>query len=243
VSQKAGLVDSILIDDFLQKIYSGNTKESLQIISSSYQEGVNLTQFTKELISTIHEQLIQNAYDSNNSEAEKCLHLIEVFEDALQGQRTAHIATLPLEMAVLRASGLSASSPSSKESVKHNPSAEPALKKEPVKPSSVSTPESAMPATPTPAPEPQNIEESVEEITIESIKARYLNIVEKIKDPVSKMSYREATPVSLENSIITLEFKSNFALTKASSLPALTEAKEAMYSTFRKTLDIKFIMD
>jgi len=234
VARKAGLVDVVIIQDIARFILSGETTQALQTISSVQQDGINIAQLVKELTAYIHNQMLEYAYASKHTEAGTCIAAIDALTEATAMQKNTHIATLPLEIAIMKCTGVAPEfCPVEGVTQKITQEARERIESKEV----VKSEEKGEPKEEEKAPQSA----SSTALLLEQITTNWHNIVKEIADPVTKMAFKEAQATKVENGILTLSFDSQFNKGKASELAAITEAKEAMYKILGSTVDLEFI--
>ncbi len=90
----------------LEKLYaflqSGDVQHGIEEITSLYNEGYDLTQFSKDFLELLRQKMLEQVKGENTAEIGKVLAWIEHFQQAYDGVKYATIPQLPLEVAVVQ---------------------------------------------------------------------------------------------------------------------------------------------
>lgn len=103
VRQKLGLTSHQSCEELFAALGSADGEKGLKVIEQLYQEGADLQQFTTSFLSYLRGKLHAAVKEKKNAVIPKLLDWAELFDDAWMKLKRASIATLPLEVAVLRA--------------------------------------------------------------------------------------------------------------------------------------------
>jgi hypothetical protein len=79
-------------------------------------------------------------------------------------------------------------------------------------------------------------------LTISYVKENWPRIIELIKTPFAKMSFKEGRPAKVENGIITIEFSSSFHKEKIDTTEVKFEIESAMAKIFEEPAKIEFTL-
>ena len=107
-----GFVSKDLIIDFIINIIKGDLNKSLDILHNVWDEGMSLTQFTKEVLDEAREQLLDSVKGVGGKrkiDSKKMILIIKEFNTALNEMRNNLLNILPLEIALFNIIGLDSS--------------------------------------------------------------------------------------------------------------------------------------
>jgi len=90
----------------LEKLYgflqSSDVKSAIDEISALYNEGYDLTQFSKDFLELLRQKMLEQVREGNSLELARVLAWIGHFQQAYEGAKFATIPQLPLEVAVVQ---------------------------------------------------------------------------------------------------------------------------------------------
>lgn len=103
VREKLGLGSLASAQDLYGALGSADAPKALAIIENLHQQGLNLAQFTGQFLGLLREKLHEAVAERKEQVIPKLLEWIELFDTAWIKLKSASIPTLPLEIAVVRA--------------------------------------------------------------------------------------------------------------------------------------------
>ncbi len=103
VRESLGLTNHQTCEELYSALGSADTEKGLGVIDRLYQEGYDLQQFTTSFLGLLRVKLHSAVSERKQNVIPKLLHWAELFDDAWMKLKKASIATLPLEMAIIRA--------------------------------------------------------------------------------------------------------------------------------------------
>jgi DNA polymerase-3 subunit gamma/tau len=108
IEKTLGFVSKDLIRDFLSNILKDDLNTSLEILHNIWEDGMSLTQFTKEVLDEAREQLLDSVKGSGSHtkiDGRKMIIIIKEFNTALNDMRNNLLNILPLEIALFNIIG------------------------------------------------------------------------------------------------------------------------------------------
>lgn len=219
VKEMLGISGNENIDEFYKFLETSDAANALQFIQTLYKEGYDLAQFSRELLEVLREKLIAAVSENKTDAISRLMAMTDVFQNVLDKFKNAAIPQLPLEIAVIELCGYK------KEFVAGAAQTE------------IGAGKAAKTAT---VPDESSCE--LVELNIDNINARWPRIVEHLKTPTLKQSFRNSRPSSLKGNTLTLEFKSRFYMDEMMTVTHLTEMEKAFYDIFNKKVRIKGVL-
>lgn len=90
----------------LEKLYGflqeSDVRKGIEEIGALYNEGYDLSQFTKDFLELLRQKMLEHVRDGNKQELGRILAWIGHFQQAHEGAKSATIPQLPLEVAVVQ---------------------------------------------------------------------------------------------------------------------------------------------
>lgn len=259
-----GLLDQLMIDkklDFdrvqevlgisgrsaLEKLYSllksNSTHNALTEINNLYAEGFDLAQFTKDFLEFLRQKMIEATSQNQMEETRYLLDMIDNFQKAHLMLKTTTIPQLPLEKAIIettlehvvpvQASAQTSAQAAVQETVKKT-AEEKSVEIQPERThasikKNISEEESSEP------------EEKVP-LTISYVKEHWPRIIERIKTPFVRLSFKEGKPIQVENGEVLVEYTSNFHKEKIDSNEIKVEIESAFNTIFQDPVKIAYVV-
>ncbi len=244
VHERLGLASSQHCDDLYGALGSCDTQKGLLLIERLHKEGADLQQFTVAFLGLLRQKLHEAVEQKKVQVLPKLLDWTNLFDDAWIKLKRASIATLPLEIAIIRATNTIPSETA------------PAVNKAPLKlvdpppaPSSVGpvhapsprmvigTPEVAPREVPTAIPEPAGLVVMHREAILQQLPKVYA----ALSNPAVRVSFQTGHLKSVEDKKLTFCFSSEFHLNKTRDPEALVSIENA----FKKVLaeDVKLFLE
>jgi DNA polymerase III gamma/tau subunit len=222
-----GISGKSALESFYKYLKSNDTKGALTEIQNLYSQGLDLVQFTKDFLEHLRMEMLKSTENNNMAEVQYALRTAETFQEAYMKLKTSTIPQLPLEIAAIK---------STEGAITFQPQATPEKQKaetSPVQPEQTIQPER------THQPIKQNISEQEREtptdkipLTISYAKENWARVIELIQTPFVRMSFKAGKPVKVENSVVTIEFSSNFHKDKVDKTEAKLEIEKAIATIF-----------
>lgn len=196
-----GITDLTLLDAFYEALNSGNSISALQIIRDLHDQGSDLKKFAHEFLNDLRIKMLEAVAHGIDEKTQKLIQMIEVFQEAQEKIYIAAIPQLPLEMGVVKISGIpvkknvSIDIPDETNTVKRSDGTEipvsVIIQSEERSHKSVS--------------EPLKLD-----LDMRALKDNWPRIVERIKTPSSRMCLKNAAVFKIQKHDITLQFNTNF---------------------------------
>ncbi|MBI5151966.1 DNA polymerase III subunit gamma/tau [Candidatus Peregrinibacteria bacterium] len=226
VKEMLGISGNENIDEFYKFLETGDASNALQFIQTLYKEGYDLPQFSRELLEVLREKLIAAVSENKTDAINRLMAMTDFFQNALDKFKNAVIPQLPLEIAVIELCGYKKEFAAAGAQTTAEPTV--AAKKIESKKAAAAVPD----------------ESSCElvELNITNINARWPRIVEHLKTPTLKQSFRNSRPSALKGNTLTLEFKSRFYMDEMMTVAHLAEMEKAFYDIFNKKVRIKGVL-
>jgi DNA polymerase III subunit gamma/tau len=226
VKEILGITDLSLLTDMLEALKGNDTKNALRVIHELHDQGSDLKKFVHEFIDDMREKMLEAVSSKNTNEVKFYMKLIELFQEAQEKFNSAALPQLPLEIAVIRATG--------GKDFENVVEQEVVVKKpEPKEVKKIEKPSVKEPAT-TETTEPvQNSDEKIEakldsavpeaekasetrdhkgleSISLKTLQDAWPRITERIKTPSLRMSLKGASPIEIDGHDVTILFNTNF---------------------------------
>jgi len=215
VKEVLGISDAGIIIELYDTIANNDVKAAFKIIHDLHDQGTDLKKFVHEFVDSLRTRMLEDIAQGNNGNVSKYVKMIEVFQDAQLKLNLISVPQLPLEIAVIRLT-------TPQEEFATEPEV-PKAKEEEAKPRAHKKIEEKAVKKVEPVMErvPEIKEEKVVEakeetvinqgeLTLDSVIDNWPRILERIKAPSLKMSAKNALPVKINGSELTLQFGSNF---------------------------------
>jgi len=103
VRERLGLRDNQACESLYAALGTADTAKGLKIVEDAHREGHDLQQFTTSFLGLLRGKMHEAVAEKKTMVLPKLLAWIDLFDDAWVKLKRASIATLPLEMAVIRA--------------------------------------------------------------------------------------------------------------------------------------------
>ena len=237
VREVLGISGQGALDSFYKYLSSNDTKSALTEIQNLYSQGIDLIQFAKDFLEFLRQKMLEATEQNDLNTTKYLLETINTFQEAYSRLKSATIPQLPLEIAVI--SMTTKNIPTSIPKENH--------------------PESSIPAA-TPMPEMEtervhspiraNISEQDREIpskkaplTISYVKENWPRIIELIKTPFARMSFKEGRPTKVEDGLVTIGFTSSFHKEKVDTTDVKLEVESAIATLFDQPGRVEFIIE
>ena len=243
VQERLGLASDQHCNDLYGALGSSDTQKGLLLIERLHKEGADLQQFTVAFLGLLRQKLHEAVDQKKTQVLPKLLEWTNLFDDAWIKLKRASIATLPLEIAIIRATNSFADveAPAKKPLPNLNtPAPSPA-------PSSVGPVHAPSPrmVMSEPAAAPEVPAEPVPAGTIlmhrEAILQQMPKVYAALTNPAVRVSFQTGHLKSVEDKKLTFCFSSEFHLNKTRDPEALV----AIETAFKKILgeEVKLFLE
>ena len=188
VQELLGISGITMLERMFEVLTINETKEALSIINELHNQGSDLRQFAHEFIDLLRMKMLDSVANDKPEQTAKLIKMIDIFQQAQQKLESS-IPQLSLEIAVIEVT-------SNFESL------------EPEKPlDSVAIPANGRKHQPI-----DKVPEEIQnlEFTMESLQKNWPRVIERIKSPSLRISMKDAVPIKLDGTNITLQFSTVF---------------------------------
>lgn len=201
-----------------------DTKKALRLIQNIYNEGYDLSTFQRELLDFLRVQLLKAIEDENASETGSLARMIEIVLETHETLRNSPLPQLPLELASIKICGSEALMPS-----------EVVLQKL----------MSEKDATDAEVKTAEIMKQTFEEKTwdLETVRAAWPRVVEKIKLPPLKRSLITSVVTAITDDTVTITFSTKFHLDRVNAFENKAKIEEAFSQTFGKKPKVIFNLE
>ncbi len=217
------------LESFYKHLKNNDTNAALTEVQNLYSQGIDLVQFTKDFLEHLRLAMLKSTEENNLAETNYALNTAELFQEAYSKLKNTTIPQLPLEMAVIRCTMQGKIVAPEPVEIVQEVKAEVAATPEPPK----------IEQERTHAPIKQNISEQERDnpveklpLTIAYIKENWPRVIELIKTPFVRMSFKSGKPVQVENSEVLVEFSSKFHKDQVDTVENRTEIENAINEIF-----------
>ncbi len=224
VRDKLGLTSHQSCEELYAALGSADGEKGLKVIEQLYQEGYDLQQFTTTFLSYLRVKIHAAVKEKKNAVIPKLLDWAELFDDAWVKLKRASIATLPLEVAVLRAT-------QAKEAVSV-----------PVAATVVAAPlNAAAPLVqPMPSKRPEGLAGGVH---LDAVRAQIPAVLAAITTPMTRSSFKTGQLKDVQGEHLTFVFSTRFHLSKVEGAEALVEIENAFKKVLAQNIKIHFVLE
>ena len=250
VMEVLGLTENAALDQLLNALKKCDVENALKEIQSLHRDGQDLYQFTKNFLNRLRDEMLATL--GKKEEQRRVLCWIDLFQKASEESKKAIIPQLPLEIAVIK----SCMSPQEQESTSWLGSILTGKKAEPTPSKPAPSPtkkveESGLKSVPMEASAVESEEEPLEEITessadeapsevtLDKIKELFPRVMETIKTPSVRQSFKTGVLKGVTGGVIHVDFQSNFHLDKVSSAASKAEIEAAFEHVFKVKIKIE----
>ena len=243
VQENLGLVSSKIVEAFATELIAGNAQTALEALEKIVYDGYDLSQFSREMIEYLREQMLETVKKQENPE--RIIQVIDVLQEASAKIKAATIPQLPLEIACVKLAGnlseATAARKSSggilgafgiKEKKPEEKSAEPKESvKEVIAEEKVEKEQQAK--------EIQTVENLEQELSVESLKAVWAKVVEAVPSPTVKAAMKSAKILSLTGDILKLEASTDFYIDNINNSKGNGEIIAAIDGIFHQRIKVQ----
>ncbi|MFA5792367.1 MAG: DNA polymerase III subunit gamma/tau [Candidatus Gracilibacteria bacterium] len=221
VRERLGLTNLQSCEELYKALGSADTEKGLNVIEALYSEGRDLQQFTTSFLGLLRQKMHDALNEKKTLVLPKILVWIDLFDDAWVKLKRASIATLPLEIAVIRSTqNLQNSDDSSASVVDAN------VKIKPVN------------------QEHHSKEENLEGLVhIDAIKKQLPKVFAEIAHPAVRTSLQTAHIKEVIDGKITFAFNSKFHHEKVSVPDGVNNIEEALQRVLGTPIKVFFVFE
>lgn len=224
VTSVLGLSGHAALENLYEALEKGDFKAGLNEIQNLHQEGHDLYQFNRTFLEHLRRKLLDSL--NKKEQMQKCLRWINFFQTAATDLKNSLILQLPLEIAVIK----SCMTPEEEAKTGWFGGILSSKKEEPKK-----TPEKEG-LKPIPAEIAEEAPETA--LSVEAVKELFPRILESIKTPSIRQSFRSGLINRIEESVIYVDYQSNFHLEKVDVTASKAEIEEAFKKVFGTNVKI-----
>ena len=233
----ANVCDVLGISGFesLEKLYdyllANDVKAGVAEIGTLYVEGNDLSYFNKRFLEYLRKKLLASIEISDSPLSERILKFIEYFQEAYSQSKYATIAQLPLEIAIVRSCEMNNSEPV-------DAPVEPTVSE--AREHKNLNPGNANESPPVEKMEPIVEQESAEKKSpnLDLIKNKFPQVINGVKNPIVKRSLQQSIPFSLNGTVLTLGFPSNFYMDKVMETANRVQIEHAFLDVLGMSLKV-----
>jgi DNA polymerase-3 subunit gamma/tau len=249
VCEMLGLSDLVSIEKLYGHLQQQDAKAALGIIHDIYTEGYDLTRFNKVFLEHLRKKLLQSVEERKSGETAWLIRLVDLFRDAYDHARLAVIPQLPLEIAVIEACAASTAPTAADMDAQQSDPATPLqsfasvvsenIAHKPV-PTLLPTDKKTNPAKAITQQDQQRPDVGKASVlTMETIKTNWPRILEHLRNPAVKRSFREAELGEVQGCAVTLNFSTKFHLEKTMEHANRLDLEKAFADVFNTDVRIK----
>ncbi|MBD3270748.1 DNA polymerase III subunit gamma/tau [Candidatus Peregrinibacteria bacterium] len=235
VKKTLGISESIIADELFQHINDGLTKEAIKTVERIYQQGIDLTVFTRDYLEFLRQKMLTAIEENKTDYAEQIIKQINYFQHAYQQLKNSVIAQLPLEIAIAKSVLITQKKNRLIEADDNVKMQTPNEKSKTIKKSSelkIETKEII-----------EKTEIEVDNINLNQIVSSWQKIGERIHNPIIRRSLMMATPDHTNGNILNLVFSDNFNKDKLFKADNLAMAEKAIEEVTGYHVSLRGIVD
>ncbi len=222
VQDRLGLANHQMADELYAALGSADPQKGLELIEQLHKDGYDLQQFTVTFLGLLREKIHEAVALKKNLVLPKLIDWATLFDEAWVKLKRASIATLPLEIAVIRATqntqGLPTENPVHASSPAHAPS--------PIKASNAPTPTS-----------------SQEGLKREALLQQLPKVYSAISQPGVRVSFQTGRLKSIEGQRLSFSFGSEFHLSKVNDPESRVAIEEALKKVLSEDVKLFFELE
>lgn len=222
VRDRLGLTNHQSCDELFAALGSADTQKGLTVIENLYKDGYDLQQFTTVFLGLLRGKLHHAVIEKKQNVVPKLLAWIELFDEAWMKLKKASIATLPLEMALIRATHSELSH----------------VSESPVSTTIVQNVTAGKPLMP--APQTKRAEGLMH---LDAIKNQLSKIYENISTPSVRSSFQTGQVKDLKGKYVSFIFTTHFHLKNIQTPAALAEIESAVQKVLGSDVKILFELE
>jgi len=220
VRDRLGLTSYQSCEELYSALGSADGEKGLKVIETLYQEGYDLQQFTTSFLAYLRTKIHSAVKEKKQAILPKLLDWAELFDDAWMKLKRASIATLPLEVAVLRATQTHETK--EVESV-------PAVPTNFVQATQVKRPEGLV--------------SSETQVHLDAIRKQLPHVLEAIPSPAIRSSFQTGQLKEMRGDHLTFIFSTKFHLNKVEAPEALVTIEEAFKKVLAQDIKLHFLLE
>ncbi len=215
VRDRLGLTSHQSCEELYAALGSADGEKGLKVIEHLYQEGYDLQQFTTSFLGYLRGKIHSAVKEKKQTILPKLLDWAELFDDAWMKLKRASIATLPLEVAVLRAT-------QSHEALVAAPVEAPLPQAQAKRPEGLAAPA---------------------QVHLEAIRKQLPRVHEAITSPAVRSSFQTGQLKDMQGEHLTFIFSTKFHLAKVEAPDALVSIEEAFKKVLAQDIKLHFVLE
>lgn len=217
VRDRLGLTSHQSCEELYGALGSADGEKGLKVIEHLYQEGYDLQQFTTSFLSYLRGKIHSAVKEKKQAILPKLLDWAELFDDAWMKLKRASIATLPLEIAILRATQSNGATKI------EAPSVTTPL----VQAAQVKRPDGIAPV----------------QVHLEAIRKQLPRVYEAIPSPAVRSSFQTGQLKDVQGEHFTFIFSTKFHLSKSEAPDALVSIEDAFKKVLAQDIKLHFVLE
>jgi len=214
VRERLGLTNQQSCEELYGALGSADTEKGLAVVEDLYKDGQDLQQFTTAFLGLLRGKLHAAVAERKQNVIPKLLEWAELFDDAWMKLKKASIATLPLEIAVIKAT--------------HHEDKKTEVAEMVAAPVVVAT-------------EPTKREETL--LHLDAIKKKLPQIYEAIVTPAVRSSFKTMQPADFKGKQLRFVTSTQFHLQKVRAPAAFVEVEEAIKKVLGQDFKVVFDLE
>lgn len=224
-----GISGITVLETFYKHLRNNDTNAALAVIQDLYAQGSDLVQFAKDFLEHLRLEMLKSVENGNKAEVNYALNTADIFQDAYNKLKITTIPQLPLEMATIKCTMHTGASTAS--SMERAPASVAKTTEIPREHSSIKPNISEQ--------EPEKPTEKIP-LTISYVKENWPRVLELIKTPFVRMSFKAGKPIQVENGEILIEFSSKFHCEKVDTAENKMEIETAIAQVFEEPAKVSY---
>lgn len=243
-----GITGKVSLEKLYGFLQAQDVQKGISEITGLYDEGYDLTQFTKDFLELLRQKMLSHVREGNNTEISKILGWIEYFQQAYESAKYATIPQLPLEVAVVQSCIpqpiMSVSEERVHASIEPRAAGLTPLKKS--APPSMAIPQRAV-TQPSPVVETRGNDavdmshqtlQKAAAISFDVLKAQWPLIVKAIKNVTAKRTLSSGKLSSFQGNEVHIAFGTQFHANKMKEFANRLAVEEALFTVFQVQLKV-----
>ena len=248
VAKNLGLVDSQIIEEFINIIFKNSVEEGIKFINDVYAKGIDLTQLVKSTKEALRQRLLDDIDQSKTKDSIFTLRVIKILDDTEKQLKTATIPQLPLELLFVELGfdiNQDTNNPVKTSSKQSNTPSAKTLNDNKHKEESTETKSHI-----TDDIEPTNKENPVNDskpqsdnLSVDTIRQHWGKVIEVIQEATIRMALRKAELTGFENNELTIVLNSKFEYEKINTIKNRNSIQVGLKNIIGQNLTLKLDYD
>ncbi len=227
-----GISGITVLETFYKHLKNNDTNAALAVIQDLYAQGSDLVQFAKDFLEHLRLEMLKSVENGNKAEVNYALNTADIFQDAYNKLKITTIPQLPLEMATIKTTMHSGATEGSSMERAAPAASEAVIPQPAVREHSAIKPNIS-------EQEPEKPTEKIP-LTISYVKENWPRVLELIKTPFVRMSFKAGKPIQVENGEILIEFSSKFHAEKVDTAENKIEIETAIAQVFEEPAKVNY---